>query len=206
MCLTIANLTKLVGVSWGVILTRSRAQQWPGRQSRRGAYEGGGVTNNSDTSSLQRLWCCGAGSVIDYLNLNYDTSPHSRHCRHSFLVLILDVTHAAQQHIIRLEKLNLCMFCQQQQSWSTPHCQVVVSLEQCAARSSVGQDEGCILQWLVLTKHRGGVTRRDGGEDSRQPPAAMATKSRIKNVAAGSQQPHKNYGYGTTAASITLPQ
>ena len=79
-------------------------------------------------------------------------------------------------------------------------------MEQCAARSSVGQDEGCILQWLVLTKHRGGVTRRDGGEDSRQPPAAMATKSRIKNVAAGSQQPHKNYGYGTTAASITLPQ
>ena len=74
------------------------------------------------------MWCCGAGSVIDYLNLNYDTSPHSsRHCRHSFLVLILDVTHAAQQHIIRLEKLNLCMFCQQQQSWSTPHCQVVVS-------------------------------------------------------------------------------
>ena len=49
---------------------------------------------------------CGAGGVIDYLNLNYDTSPHSRH---SFLVLILDVTHAAQQHIIRLlEKLNLC--------------------------------------------------------------------------------------------------
>ena len=97
------------------------------------------------------------------------------------------------------------MFCQQQQSWSTPHCQVVVE-EQCAAWSSVGQDEGCILQWLLLTKHGGGVTRRDGGEDSRQPPAAMATKSRIKNVAAGSQQPHKNYGYGTTAASITLPQ
>ena len=62
---------------------------------------------------------CGAGGVIDYLNLNYDTSPHSRHCRHSFLVLILDVTHAAQQHIIRLEKLNLCMLCQQQQSWAT---------------------------------------------------------------------------------------
>ena len=34
----------------------------------------------------------------------------------------------------------------------------------------------------------------------------MATKSRIKNVATGSQQPHKNYGYGTTAASINLPQ
>ena len=59
---------------------------------------------------------CAAGGVIDYLNLNYDTSPHSRH---SFLVLILDVTHAAQQHIIRLEKLNLCMLCQQQQSWAT---------------------------------------------------------------------------------------
>ena len=54
-------LTKLVGVSWGVILTRSRAQQWPGRQSRRRAYGGGGVTNNSDTSSLQSPDC---GAVV----------------------------------------------------------------------------------------------------------------------------------------------
>ena len=33
----------------------------------------------------------------------------------------------------------------------------------------------------------------------------MATKSRIKNIPQNSQ-PHKNYGYGTTAASINLPQ
>ena len=60
MCLTMANLTKLVGVGWGVMLTRSRAQQWPGRQSGRGAY-GLGVTNNSDTSSLQSPDC---GAVV----------------------------------------------------------------------------------------------------------------------------------------------
>ena len=72
---------------------------------------------------------CAAGGVIDYLNLNYDTSPHSRH---SFLVLILDVTHEAQQHIIRLENLNLCMFCQQQQS-TLPGCSrgVACSVVQC---------------------------------------------------------------------------
>ena len=33
----------------------------------------------------------------------------------------------------------------------------------------------------------------------------MATKSRIKNVPQNVAS-HKNYGYGTTAASISLPQ
>ena len=34
----------------------------------------------------------------------------------------------------------------------------------------------------------------------------MATRSRIKNVQPQPAQPHKNYGYGTTAASIRLPK
>jgi hypothetical protein len=34
----------------------------------------------------------------------------------------------------------------------------------------------------------------------------MATKSRLKNFPSQPAPPHKNYGYGTTAASITIPK